>query len=206
MSGDLYRDVPVRPARSRRMSGPRRRSLGRPHGNTVAHGQAAAKNVRRELDRRECPRRHRDAPGTEPLQGLQHAAVAAHERHVNRKSHEESVYGVAGRQDERMVFGKPSTPEQPASPGRRFDGGLEPTGHDSTRSLVDERPGLVAGLDQTAEKVAHAVLTAGSSEPTFVIGILRTGSIGRATVTCPERNSRKFTVQPCVASRFRNRL
>lgn len=202
-----------RPALSRRMSGGRRRSFDRPlHDHAITADQAAAKNACGELNCGERPRRHRDAPGTEPLHRLHDAAVARHECHVDRKPHEEGVYGVAGRQHECMVCGQPVTSEQPASPRRRVHGKLEHVSHDRTRALVDERTGLRAGSEQAAEKMRHADLISGCRDPrledavAFNVGIVMIGSIGRSGVDCPERNSRKFTVQPCVESRFRNRL
>ena len=202
-------------AGSRRISGGKRSSRGEDRSNrhAVSSDQLTPpERAGRQLDRGKCSQRQRDPPRAETFHRLQHAAVAPHEQEIDREAHEARVNGTARGEQKRVTLGQPVASQQPAASRLRVDRGLNNRGDNGPVAIIHQRARRSAWSEQEPKEPTHAerapdspgLLMRGSAA--FAMGILKTGSIGRSPVARPDRNSRKSTVQPCVESRFRNRL
>lgn len=198
-SGSAQTNVPSQPHIARRRS----------ECQTIAHSHVPAiSGSRSKLDRGEGGEGRRHTPGAEPLDDLRDSAVTIDEEHIDWKSHPARVNRIARRQHQRATVVKIVTSEEPATTRRRIECGFEHGSHEHTRALIDELC-RVMGLEQWAQEVAHAVLRAArraASRPLADVGTANGGSISRSREGCPDRNSRKSTVQSCVERKLRNRL
>src|SRR5712692_2191555 len=84
----------------------------------------------------ERARRDDNAPRFDPFASLHDRAVAPNEQDVDWKLPEARVNGATWREDERRRWRETLTPEQPSSPTRRTERGLQHRGHCRVRPVV----------------------------------------------------------------------
>jgi hypothetical protein len=108
-------------------------------GKAIADVERASSRDCRQFDDRKSADGCRHPPRAEPLDDLQHPAIAPHEHYIDWKSHEPGVNRAAGGEDQRVTGGQRVATDQSAAPGFRVAGQLEDRCHDRARARVDER-------------------------------------------------------------------
>ena len=99
--------------------------------------------------RAEC---ERDAPGGEFRVRLENLSAAGYEHHVDCHSHEESVYGAAGRDDQRASLIERRASEQPPSAGCRVECRLDARSDNRVAAGVPKNEGRLRRLKQRRQK------------------------------------------------------